>query len=113
MVHLLGVHAFDEAHIIRHFAGVLHEVTDPCAGLAILPVRLDRRQYLLARRVAGHRTESFSLEIRFGNGLPVHLLLKRIVVEQVSVSRGTIHEHVNDTLCLRCVVRQVRQAAER
>ena len=112
MIHLLGVHTLDEAQIIRHAAGVLHEVTDPRPRLAILPIRLDRREHLLACRVAGHRAESFSLEIRFGNWLPVHLLLKRIVIEQIGVCRCTIHEHINDTLCLRRVVRKVRQATD-
>ena len=60
MVYLLGVHALDEADIIRRRAGMRHEITRPRTALAVLLEGLNRREHQLALRIPRHRAKTFA-----------------------------------------------------
>ena len=80
MIHLLGMHALDEANIIRRLAYVRHKVADPRAALAVLLKGFHRPEHQLALRIAGHGAEPFARHEFLRHGLAVQLLLQRLVV---------------------------------
>ena len=83
MVYLLGVHALDEADIIRRRAGMRHEITCPRTALAVLLEGLNRRKHQLALRIPRHRTEASAIHKLLRHRLPVHLFLQWLVIKQI------------------------------
>ena len=100
MVHLLSVHALDEANIIGRLAHVGHEVAHPRAALPVLLERLNRRQHQLALRISRHGAEPFALHKILRHRLAMQLLLQRLVVIQIRVRWRSVHEQINHPLRL-------------
>ena len=100
MVYLLGVHAFNEADIIRRRAGMRHEITRPRTALAVLLEGLNRREHQLALRIPRHRAKTFARHKLLGHRLPVHFFLQRLVIKQIRMRRRAVHEKINYPLRL-------------
>ena len=100
MIHLLGVHAFDEANVIDHLRGMGHQGTDRCARLTVLLKRLDRVEQDPLVGSRRHRAETLPFHVTRRNGFVVQLRQRRLLVEQLEMTRPAILKEVNDALGL-------------
>ena len=100
MVNGVGMHALNEAYLVRDRSDMWHEVADPCAALAVLLEGFNRSEEQLTVSVASHCAEALTTDVAFRHRSVVELLEFGFVVPEVAVGWGAVLKEVDDSLGL-------------
>ena len=102
VIHLLGVHAFDEAEVIGDGGGVRDNVADPGSALPALLEGLECAEEFSFISSSGHSTEALSGHVAGGDLLAVHFGKQRFVIEKLEVAGSAVLKEDDDALGLGC-----------
>ena len=108
MIHRFGMHAANEADLVRDAADVGKHFAERYSCLTIFFERLDRRLTRPLPVSAGHRRQTRRATNSVGDILALHFLHHRLFVEQIDVRRTATLPHHDDSLRLGKVMRNPR-----
>ena len=108
VIRMVGPHRIDKANIIRHLCGVRQNVGHPQAGFPV------PGEFVLT---AHHDTDVADVLISDFFDIarvwfPVHLVQHGLWIEQIHLTRSTIHKELDDRGCFSRVVSSFRFEVE-